>query len=1123
MSHDKNAARPDRMARLKAWLQSPATRRRAMWAGVVVGLFGVLGVFAAPPLLKSVLLRALSAELRREVSIERIDVQPYALAVTVQGLSVKAEDGHEVFGVDEIHANASLASLFQFGVVVDELRIRGPRLAIARLEAGRYDISDLLDEWLKPKPPTPTPRFSLNNIQISGGQLTFDDRPLGRQHTVRDLTLQLPFVSSLAYYADVWVEPGFSATIDDAPLVLKGRSRPFAQTHESELALEIDGFDLTRLQPYLPASLPFALQRGRLDSDLRLTFRMPPGEAPAVLASGDVALAEFDLRERSGEPLVAWHKLALAVKAVDPLQRQIHLGNVMLTGLQAHAQVDRQGRLNWLRVADALSAPAPNGAPAAPAPAAVWSVDGVQLADGRLRWRDQSGSKPVEGEVTGLQLTVGAIDSRLDKPLLIEQAALSLDFGERLRSGPINLSGGAIDLARHRIDIAALTSQGARLRLARERDGALDWLTPPQLKAAVRPSAGTSPAVPWVATLQQLKVDDLGVDFEDRSTTPAARQVLDRLQVRGEGLSTEAGKAGKLALNLRINEKGTLKAEGPVQLTPLKARLALDTVALPLLPLQPYFSERLAIALTRGQVSGKGELTVELGKAQPDVRYQGSLTVGDLLTVDKVNNADLLKWKSLYLGGIDVALSPLAVQVGEVALSDFYARLIVSPAGKLNLAEIVRPVPGSGEGTVPASTPAPASVNASASKPTTAAEASPANAAPPITIGRITLQGGTINFSDYFVKPNYTVNVTKVGGRIGRLSSTASAPADLELRGVYANTAPVNITARLNPLAARAYLDLKAEVTGVDLVPFSPYSGKYAGYAIEKGKLSLNVTYKLENGQLNADNGLFIDQLTFGDKVDSPTATSLPVNLAIALLKNNRGEIDLHLPIAGSLDDPQFSIGGLVVKVIVNLFVKAVTSPFALLGSLFGGGEELSSLDFAPGRVAFSEAGQKKLESLAKALRERAGLKLEITGRADPEADREGLKRAAIDQAVRAEKQKEMIRKGRESGSLETLEITAAEYPVLLEKAYKEAKFPKPRNLVGLLKTLPVEEMEKLMLTNLPATPDDVRQLAGRRAEAVQSWLVEQGQVPAERIFLLPPKVGPDDKGKASRVDFSLR
>jgi len=346
----------------------------------------------------------------------------------------------------------------------------------------------------------------------------------------------------------------------------------------------------------------------------------------------------------------------------------------------------------------------------------------------------------------------------------------------------------------------------------------------------------------------------------------------------------------------------------------------------------------------------------------------------------------------------------------------------------------------------------------------------------------------------------------------------------MELRGTYGGAAPVLVSARLNPLAAQSYLDLKGEVKGVDLTGFSPYSGKYAGYLIDKGKLTLNVAYKLENRQLSADNRLFIDQFTFGERVDSPDATKLPVNLALALLRNNRGEIDINLPISGSLDDPQFSVGGLIVRVIVNLFVKAVTSPFALIGSMFGGGEELSTLAFAPGRTQFDDSAQKKLETLARALTERAALKLEIAGYADPEADREGVKRVAIERAMQREKFADLQKKGGDAESADAVRIAPEEYKTYLTRVYKAGKFPKPRNFIGLQKDMPVEEMEKLLLANQPADDEALQLLARQRAENVQTWLIEQGKVPAERIFLVPGKAKAEaPAASGGRVEFALR
>ena len=410
------------------------------------------------------------------------------------------------------------------------------------------------------------------------------------------------------------------------------------------------------------------------------------------------------------------------------------------------------------------------------------------------------------------------------------------------------------------------------------------------------------------------------------------------------------------------------------------------------------------------------------------------------------------------------------MSIGEVALSDFFARVIVTPEGKLNLMQIVRQPDSAAVAVVPDAALNPESVAASAAPAVEGKVEVPvenmvaSEPMMPVKIGKITLQGGAVRFTDNFVKPNYTANLRKIGGSVTGLSSEPGSIADLTLRGSYDDVAPLSLTAKINPLSAKPYLDLQAEVKGIEMTSFSTYSGKYAGYAIDKGKLSVFVNYKIENDQLNAENRVFLDQLTFGDQVESPDATKLPVKLAIALLKNGKGEIDINLPISGSLNDPQFSIGGLVVKMIVNLFVKAVTSPFALIGSMFGGGEELSNVEFAPGRATIDAEAQKRLENLSKALIDRPALKLEIEGRVDPENDPEGLKHARIERKVRAAKREDMTKEGVEVESLSSVQVSDEEYPALLERVYRAEKFPKPRNMVGLVKTLPVEEMEKLIL-----------------------------------------------------------
>ena len=277
----------------------------------------------------------------------------------------------------------------------------------------------------------------------------------------------------------------------------------------------------------------------------------------------------------------------------------------------------------------------------------------------------------------------------------------------------------------------------------------------------------------------------------------------------------------------------------------------------------------------------------------------------------------------------------------------------------------------------------------------------------------------------------------------------------------------------------------------MDLSPLTPYSGRYAGYEIEKGKLSLNLSYRIEKRKLDAQNKVFIDQFTFGDPVESPHATKLPVRLAVSLLKDRKGEIHLDLPVTGQIDDPKFSVWRIVWKIIGNLLVKAATSPFALIGAMFGGGEELSYLEFDPGLSDIPAAGAGKLRNLAKALYERPALKLEIEGHADLERDPEALRQVAVPAQGRGA-EGEGAGEGRAAGARrrQRARRSGGVPEKYLALAYKEEKFPKPRNFIGMAKELPAPEMEKLMMTHIQVTDGDLRQLAVERAARVRDALV---------------------------------
>jgi hypothetical protein len=484
--------------------------------------------------------------------------------------------------------------------------------------------------------------------------------------------------------------------------------------------------------------------------------------------------------------------------------------------------------------------------------------------------------------------------------------------------------------------------------------------------------------------------------------------------------------------------------------------------------------------------------------------------------VEKDGSQDLLKWKSLDLGGIRFDLQPMQLRIDEVNLTEFYSRLILGADGRLNLQKMaVQKIENSeADKTKPEKSAEPAAAAESSEKQ--------------ISVGKINLQAGNVYFSDFFVKPNYSANLTGVQGSISELKP--DTPGDLAIQAKLDNAAPVDIQGKINPLSKDLYLDIAADAREIELNPMSPYSIKYVGYGIERGTLSFKVKYKVENRKLDAQNQIILDQLTFGEKVESPTATKLPVLLAVGLLKDRNGVIDVNLPISGSLDSPEFSVGGIILRIIINIITRAVTSPFALLGSAFGGGSgaELSYIEFDYGRSNLTQTAEAKIKSLATAMNNRPALKLDISGRVDPVNDREGLKQTSVERKVKAQKMKDLVRQGTAPKSVDDVQVDKTEYERYLKAAYGDESFPKPRNFIGLAKDLPVPEMESLMLKNAQATDDDLRDLANRRAQVVQNRLLASGQVTADRLSIVAAKpLSSEEKEKAkaklSRVDFSLR
>ncbi|TAL52994.1 DUF748 domain-containing protein [Pandoraea sp.] len=701
------------------------------------------------------------------------------------------------------------------------------------------------------------------------------------------------------------------------------------------------------------------------------------------------------------------------------------------------------------------------------------------------------------------------------------------------------------DLLRKHVDVGSVTVKGLDASIRREHDGAINLLrlvaaapahgaagTPAKAPERHRsaPPAEQSRSAPWQWQIGTLGLENAAVSFDDEAVAGHPVKVqLTSLNAKVQDISQDLAKPLHLEINGTVQRRGTLSVNGTVSPEPLKGTLAVRTQSLDLAAFEPYIDMTLNASIASALLSAEGKLGFARQHDKIQISYLGNATLGNVLMRDKLTSESFLRWGALSAEHIDLhyGTGEPKIHVGALSLSRFYSRIIINSNGRLNLEDLVAKkseAPKSLTRAEPQGTPA-TSAATSAATPAGAPVAGAGKAIPAdIAIGRVTLQGGRINFTDNFIKPNYTANLTQIGGSVGAFGTQSNAPADVVLKGSVDNDAPININGKINPLTPMAFVDIKAKADGIELTNLTPYSDKYTGYPIEKGKLSLDVHYLLDQGKLTADNHIFIDQLTFGDRVENDTATNLPVRLAVALLKNSRGEIDVQIPVSGSLSDPQFSLGSVIVRAVVNLIVKAVTAPFNLLASAFGGGDQqLGFVAFAPGSSTLDAASIKKLETLVKALNDRPALQLDIIGRVDPDKDTEGLREAKVMRLVRAQKREALIAEG---ANPDTGPITVApdEYNKYLELAYKAAKFPKPRNFIGFAKSLPPAEMKKLLAANMTVTEQDLRALANARANAVREWFT--GKIAANRLYVVAPKLtaeGIKDKGDTTRVDFSLK
>jgi uncharacterized protein involved in outer membrane biogenesis/outer membrane protein OmpA-like peptidoglycan-associated protein len=719
-----------------------------------------------------------------------------------------------------------------------------------------------------------------------------------------------------------------------------------------------------------------------------------------------------------------------------------------------------------------------------------------------------------------------------DTALSIAPFAIDAPDGRPLaRLQRLDVTESSIDLAKQLVTVGKIRSTGLETWAGLEADGQLDWqklFASQPAKAAAKPAAkpvATSesappvddkaapapadtqaaaappaqpaePSKPWQVLLKDVQLRNYQVHLADRSQKEPVALDVGPLNLDMQNFDSLNKSPFTLKLDTGVGKQGKITAAGDVNLNPVSAKLQVTTRDIDLRIAQAYISPFIQLELRSGMLGS--DLAVNLKSTEPlAFTIDGKAQVEQLHTLDTQKKRDFLKWQKLTLEGLNYQHGD-SLTIAKVNLEQPYARFMINNDRTTNIDDLLIPQP---EDKTPA---AKTSASASNSKPLG------------IRIGEVNINDGSANFADFSLTPNFATAVQQLNGRIGTLDNRQSTPATVNVNGKVDRYAPVTIKGSLNPFDPMAALDIATSFKRVELTTLTPYSGKFAGYRIRKGRLNLDLHYLITKGQLKAENKVVVEQLELGEKVDSPDAVDLPLRLAVALLKDVDGKISIELPVSGDLNNPQFSVMPIVWQTLRNLVVRAAAAPFKFIGGLVSGGssEDLSSVKFAPGATDLSPETQKALDTLSAALKERPTLRLEIEGTSAASSDGPFLAQQRLEREYQYTYYKILQRRGdKVPARAGMVEVPESEKAPMLEGIYRARLKKQPlAQWADLGKEERSNKMRAEILQFWSGNELLLRELGQNRASSIKDYLVDKGKLEDERVYFVDAKLGQAEK-----------
>ncbi|MPT00891.1 MAG: DUF748 domain-containing protein [Pseudomonas sp.] len=688
--------------------------------------------------------------------------------------------------------------------------------------------------------------------------------------------------------------------------------------------------------------------------------------------------------------------------------------------------------------------------------------------------------------------------------------AIKAPDGRQLaRLANLEVSDTSIDLAKQLVTVGKVRSEQLETWAAREKDGQLDWQklfasqpakATPQEKAepaAAEPTpeekAAKEPAKPWQVLLKDVQLRNYRVHLADRSQPEPVALDVGPLNLDLQGFDSLNQSPFTLKLDTGVGKQGKLQAAGQVNLAPVSAKLDVSTRDIDLRVAQSYISPFIRLELRSGMLGS--DLKVDLKSTEPlAFTVAGKAQVSQLHTLDTIKNRDFVKWQQVNVDGLSYVHGD-ALAIDKVTLLQPYARFIINEDRTTNIDDLLIPQPAN----------APASAKA---KPAGGGSDKPLG----IHIGQIDINDGSANFADLTLTPNFATAIQQLNGQIGTIDNRRPSPAKVDIKGKVDRYAPVTIKGALNPFNPLASLDIATSFKRVELTTLTPYSGKFAGFRIRKGRLNLDLHYLITNGQLKAENKVVVEQLQLGEKVDSPDAVDLPIRLAVALLKDTEGKISIELPVAGDLNNPQFSVMPIVWQTLRNLVLRAAQAPFKFIGGLIAGGgaEDLGSVAFAPGSSELSADAQAALDKLSAALKQRPELRLEIEGTSAQSSDGPLIAEQRLEREYQATWYKILQRRGdKVPANASMLVVDDSDKPAMLEGIYRNRlKQQPPAEWEQLSREERTAKLREAVIKSWAESTALLRTLGQERASSIKDYLVDKGKLEDDRVYFIDTNLG---------------